>query len=230
MAGQHDLGIACLRTALRADPCRPGIHVDIGALLMRQGKYPEALRHYRKALALTKRENELLYRGMGCALRRLGEFDEAIAYLRKAIAVDPKQPASYRHTAKCFEDRGRFAESIEVLSQGLKEVPDDPGLQSDLAAILAAAPEAGLRDGQRAVRLAQAACREADPVTPELLDVLAAAFAEIGRFDSAVATAREAASLARSQGNPSLALSIDQRRRLYQMRRPLRLTPPKQPD
>ena len=56
------------------------------------------------------------------------------------------------------------------------------------------------------------------------------AYAEIGRFSSAVATAREAASLARSQGNAALAHHIDQRRRLYQMRQPLRLTPSKQPD
>ncbi|HUW56299.1 MAG TPA: tetratricopeptide repeat protein [Planctomycetota bacterium] len=222
-AGQHELGIACFRTALRADPCLPGAHVDLAALLAREGKYLDALHHYREALPLMETESELVYSGMGYVLRRLGEQDEAVTYFRKAITIDAKSAAPYRNIAQIFEDRQRLDECSRVLSQGLEQVPNDVGLRSDLAKILAAAPEDELRDGPRAVRLAEGAVRDAETVTPQMLDVLAAAYAEAGRFDSAVVTAGQAAALARSQRNPTLAAGIDGRMRLYRQQKPFRM-------
>ena len=52
--------------------------------------------------------------------------------------------------------------------------------------------------------------------------VLAAAYAENGRFSEAIETAHRGAELAISQGNPGLAAELESNSALYQSSRPLR--------
>ena len=52
--------------------------------------------------------------------------------------------------------------------------------------------------------------------------VLAAAYAESGRFADAIETAQRGAELATTQGNPTLAAEVENNVVLYQSGRPLR--------
>jgi hypothetical protein len=52
--------------------------------------------------------------------------------------------------------------------------------------------------------------------------VLAAAYAESGRFADAIETAQRGAELATTQGNPALAAELESNVVLYQSGRPLR--------
>jgi hypothetical protein len=70
-------------------------------------------------------------------------------------------------------------------------------------------------DPARAVILAQGVCdRTRNQVAP-FLDTLAAAFADAGRFDDAIATAGKAIDLARTAGQTQLANEIETRLKLY---------------
>jgi tetratricopeptide (TPR) repeat protein len=60
------------------------------------------------------------------------------------------------------------------------------------------------RDGAQAVALAERAVRLTGGRQPAVLDALAAAYAEAGRFSEAVDIAGQALQLARSQANPRL--------------------------
>src|SRR5207244_8214902 len=77
--------------------------------------------------------------------------------------------------------------------------------QSNLASVFATAPDASLRNGTRAVELAGRALKLADDVSPILHRTLAAAYAEAGRFDDAIATAERGHALAEREGNRELA-------------------------
>ncbi len=59
---------------------------------------------------------------------------------------------------------------------------------------LATCPDAGLRDGAAAVGLAERAVAATDRKEPNYLDTLAAAYAEVGQFEEAVALQKEAVS------------------------------------
>ena len=72
-------------------------------------------------------------------------------------------------------------------------VPGDARLPGAMAWLLATSPEASLRDGARAVELAQRAVRLTGGREPDALDTLAAAYAEAGRFAEAVETAEQPA-------------------------------------
>ncbi|HUW57543.1 MAG TPA: tetratricopeptide repeat protein, partial [Planctomycetota bacterium] len=139
--GQYDLVQASLETALKADPYLAGVYNDLGVLMARQGQFDRALGYYQRALELAPDRTGRVENGLGYVLQRLGRPDEAMVHFRKSIAIDAKSAAPYRNIAQIFEDRRRLDECSRVLSQGLEQVPNDVGLRSDLAKILAAAPE-----------------------------------------------------------------------------------------
>ena len=86
--------------------------------------------------------------------------------------------------------------------------------------ILATHPEAQLRDGAKAVKLAMQICQHTQNRAPRYLDALAAAFAEVGQYDQAVAIATEAKRLATLADFQDLAWQITQRINLYQTHQP----------
>jgi len=67
---------------------------------------------------------------------------------------------------------------------------------NNLAWILALSPDPDVRDGPRAVELAQRACADAHYLNPQFLNTLAAAQASTGRFDLAVKTLQRAIAIA----------------------------------
>ena len=74
-----------------------------------------------------------------------------------------------------------------------------------MAWFLATCPDATLRNGPEAVRLASHACAVTGRGNPELLDTLAAAYAEAGKFPEAINVAQEAIAVARAAGNAAAA-------------------------
>jgi len=72
-----------------------------------------------------------------------------------------------------------------------------------MAWLLATSPDGQLRDGPKAVQLAESAC-EAEPNDPIFKATLAAAYAETGRFNDAVKTAQDALGIAEAAGNNAL--------------------------
>ena len=70
-------------------------------------------------------------------------------------------------------------------------------------------------DPVRAVALAERACDLTGYQVPVCVDTLAAAYADAGRIDDAIATAQKAIELARSAGQSQLVGEIQARLKLY---------------
>ena len=100
---------------------------------------------------------------------------------------------------------------------------------NDTAWILATNPNASVRNGPEAAELAQRAIELSDGENPQILDTLAAAYAEAGWFSEAVQTAQKAIDVATPQNKLILAASIKARRQLYQAKMPFR-EPPSAPS
>ena len=75
-------------------------------------------------------------------------------------------------------------------------LPDQAGVLNNLAWLLATCPDGAFRNGPEAVRLATRACELTKYSQPLLIGSLAAAQAESGDFQAAIATAERAAALA----------------------------------
>jgi tetratricopeptide (TPR) repeat protein len=101
--------------------------------------------------------------------------------------------------------------------------------QNDLARIawmMAASPDAAVRNGTKAVELARQTDQLSGGKNPMMAGTLAAAYAEAGKFDDAIATAQRALQLANGQKNDALAATLQQEIKLYEAGTPLREAKP----
>ncbi len=103
-----------------------------------------------------------------------------------------------------------------------------------MAWVLATHPNAACRNGAEAVQFAELALAvrsEETPAappkrTPRLLDVLAASYAEAGRFAAALDFAQRAIKRAVADGDQFMADDIGSRLQLYKAHKPYHLAPP----
>ena len=117
--------------------------------------------------------------------------DEARIDACTRVIVAGQAPAdklaeSYHYRASAWDRKGAPERASADYSDALRLNPRGPGTLNALAWLLATSTSEGARDGKRAVELAIQACELTAWKNPILLDTLAAAYAETGRFDEAV--------------------------------------------
>jgi len=147
-------------------------------------------------------------------------LDEAIIHYQQALQINPRYAEAHINLGKALLHMGRDDEAMVHLQQALQLNPRSVKIQSDLAWVLATASPAALRDGRRAVALAEQANQIAGGEDPVVLRTLAAAYAEAGRFDDAVRSAQKAMVLARAAGQSSLVGQLDGQLKLYAAKLP----------
>jgi tetratricopeptide (TPR) repeat protein len=128
--------------------------------------------------------------------------------------------------AALLAKQGRIGEAITHYREALRIRPDDVSALGNMAWLRATCPEPAFRDGVEAVQLAEHAARLTNGREPEILDVLAAAYAEAGRYPKAVQAARTAFELAKQQHQQMLAKTLQTRLRLYEVGSPYRQPSP----
>jgi Flp pilus assembly protein TadD len=210
---------AAFTRALAAGP-HGGAEYHLGTVRLKEGKPAAALPHFERACRLEPADARFL-NNYGVALQAVGQTDEAVRRFRAAIALDPKQARSHAALAQILMGRNETADAIAHYRAAVRLREGRPATMSALAWLLATAPDAKLRDGPEAVRLAEEACRRTAGRDPTCLDALSAAYAEVGRFDEAVRAARAALAAAEAAGAAEQAAVIRRRIPVLEARRPL---------
>jgi hypothetical protein len=154
--------------------------------------------------------------------------EQAIRYYRKALELNAGRTRAWGLLAKTLIATGRLAEGFEAYRQGYRVAsrwkprdPRDAGFLSSYAWNLATSPDPQFRDGKGAEEVIHEAIQSRGP-RAAYLDVLAAAYAEQGRFQDAIRTAAEAIQSATDRGQAGLARRIQRRLKTYQANRPYR--------
>ena len=153
---------------------------------------------------------------LGALLLGQNRTAEAAAQFSEAIRLQPTNSLANYHLALIHQGRKETRAAIECFRQALKAQPDWPETLNNLAWILAANPDATLRNGTEAVALAERACKLTDYKEPLLVGTLAAAYAEAGRFAEAVNFAEKARTLALAAGQKEVAQKNRELLKLYQ--------------
>jgi Flp pilus assembly protein TadD len=192
---------------------------NLGTHLLKRGQLDEAIPHFEKAVAL-KPDYADAQNNLGIVLLQKGKVDEAIEHLEKAEELNPRNTQTYYNLGAALYMQGKVAEALAQWRAGLRVDPEDLPLLSQAAWVLATNPEPSARNGSEAVELAMRAMKLTGAKDPAMLDTLAAAYAEAGRFPEAVQTARQALALA----TEPLAGDLKARIALYQAHRPFRDT------
>lgn len=196
---------------------RPGnarARSNYGTALFEQGRLPEAEAALRDAIAIREAYPEA-QANLGAVLCSQGRLEEGVRHLRRAIELAPHYRDAYRNLGEALATLGRNSEALQAYRQALTTAPDDPRLLSRVAWLLATAPEAALRDGREAVRLAERAVLITDGRDADSIDTLAAAYAEAGRFNEAVSTQERAIAVAGQAGLAAMIPHMQARVELY---------------
>lgn len=81
---------------------------DIALQFMEEGKYPEALEHFRKAIQFYKEDPEILYNG-GLAAFLAKEFPQAIEWWKKVATLTPKDGQVWAKLVQAYQASGNLA-------------------------------------------------------------------------------------------------------------------------
>lgn len=204
--------------SLKFNPRNPKAHINLGRALAMQDRFAEADAHFRAALDINPQDAEAR-RAYAQALASQKRTDEAIGQLRESLRVEPAVDVRLQ-LADLLRQTGQFAEAAEQCRNVLLRKPDMPEALNNLAWLLATAPDASLRNGTEAVRLAEQACRLTEFKQARIVGALAAAYAEAGRFEDAVKAAEQASKLAEASGDAQFAGINRQLLDLYRERKP----------
>ncbi|MFO7900992.1 MAG: sulfatase-like hydrolase/transferase [Planctomycetota bacterium] len=195
----------------------------LGHALMRLGRHAAAREAFEAALKIRKSAGA--YHNIGLIHGRAGRHEKAIEAYRKALDVDPKAVYARNNLGLTLCAMKRCREAIRTWKAGLALTPEHPLLTYNLAWWLATCPVGELRNADEAVRYAELTKAKTDGDDPRVLDALAAAYAEAGRFEKAVETAKQAADKARADDQAALAEAIGERLELYRASTPYRESP-----
>lgn len=148
-------------------------------------------------------------------------LDDEIKKAEEAFGNEPENVGLKLYLAERYRRAGRLEESLELMEKAYELSNTNPVITCNLAWFLATNPDDSIRDGERALELAQKAVQATNGERPEPLDVLAAAYAETGDFKKAAETHGRAAKLAKTI-NPGLLETWSQRSRLFPEGQPIR--------
>jgi tetratricopeptide (TPR) repeat protein len=222
--GEMSRAMTEARRALELQPENARAY-DLAFTLARElHRFEEALAIGRDALIVSPFDSDLHYR-IGLAAGEIGDFTTAAHQFAYALLLRPNRSeiASKLHLAVRFAARGLNAPSqLEAIASS---APDSAALLNELAWLFATHPDAALRDGRRAVQLSERACELTERKQPVLLATAATAYAEVGKFPEAIATARDALSLARLNGDAKTAGLAENLLTSFQSNQPYREEP-----
>jgi Tfp pilus assembly protein PilF len=227
---ERDKAISHFETALKIRAGKRDPHYDVGTgfmevnladALARKGRSDEAMVHYEEAIKLQPYYAAAYY-DRGNVLFAEDRIDEAIADWERTLELQPNDADAHTCLGNALLRKGSHREAIAHYETALALAPGDPHSRNNMAWVLATSSDASIRDGAKAIDLAQVAVALSGGRETRFLRTLAAAYAESGRFSEAVAVAKQAAVIATMQGKPDVANRLEKDLVLYRGRLPLR--------
>lgn len=213
--------ITLRRDTVAKSPRKARPHYGLGVALAKQGYLDEAIVQFNFALNIepghTAARNSL-----GSALARKGRIKEAVEQYRKVLEINPGYKGAYYNLGKVQASVGNIESAISYFKKALEIDSEMPQVLYNLAWILATTGDGKYRNGSEAVRLAQRLLKLTGDQQPLSLDTLAAAYAEEGRFEAAISTAKKALVLSEEYDMEELSAGIRKRLTFYQNSRSYR--------
>jgi tetratricopeptide (TPR) repeat protein len=180
--GDLDAAVEKYKQALIIDPDHTTAHFNLGSTLVSQQRAAEAIPHLEAVLKITPFDADanLL---MARALVGAGDDWASLEYFRQVAELDPESAEAVIGGAAALVRLRQFVRAASVLEAGRRRIPSSGDIAFALARLLAACPEAEVRDGERAFELAQV-IYAAQP-NPRHAQLVAQALAELDRCDEA---------------------------------------------
>ncbi|RMF99438.1 MAG: tetratricopeptide repeat protein [Planctomycetota bacterium] len=214
---ETEKALADLDKAIRLQPDNPQLIRMRASMLAGTGKFKEAIADLERIEKAQPQDvQSALQLGLLYAAERY--HAKAVEKFTEVLKLEPDNLIALRGRADAYLSMGKQAEAIADYERALKVAPDDDGVLNNLAWLLCTSPDPKLRDGKRALELAKKACELTDYQQAHILSTLAAAYAELGDFESAKKWSAKAVEL----GDPEEKEALQKELESYKRGEPVR--------
>jgi len=216
-AGKTDEAIAEFREVIRLRPNFARAHFWLGVLLANKGEREQGRDHFLKAIEC---DPHMLVAHLGFAefCLKTGNPELAVTHYRSAVDIDPRNVAARRGHAVALTKAGKYREALESLANSRKIIPNAIPLDHAAARLLACCPDKELREGSKALVLAQTVFNSHKSI--EHAETVAMAFAEGGNYAAAKNWQKQAIEVAKIQNRVDALPRLMKHLALYEERKP----------
>lgn len=217
--GKLDQAINSYQQSLAIDPSASSPRYGLACALASGGKFLEAEKNLTQIIAKDQKMPEAFFQ-MGVVSASLNKPQVALEHLQKAVSLRGTNALYRYHLGIVLSQLGRKLESIKAYEETIQLDDKFAEPLNNLAWMLAADSDPAIRNGTRAVELAERAVKLTDWKEAFLIGTLAAAYAEAGSFDDAVKTAQRAIEQAKVAKQSDIAARNAELLELYRMHKP----------
>lgn len=197
-AGNITEAVKHFSASVNLNPSNAQALCNLGRAHLALGEPQVALGYFDRAVGL-RPNNAVIRRNYATALFALGQHDKAVAQLRLALAMEP-DAETHLWLANLAMSAAEYTSASNHLAAAVALAPKNTDAINNLAWLLATCPDPAVRNPELALALAMRASELTHRTNPIVLGTLAAAYAETGDSNSAVAITKSALELARSRG------------------------------
>jgi tetratricopeptide (TPR) repeat protein len=224
--GDFDQALRHFDKAIRRGSDVAALYLKRGWIYLRQQRYADAIQDLDQSLRLDPKLT-FAYATRSAVHGKSGRLDLAMRDAEDAVRLGPKVAAAFFSRAEIDLLAGDYRRSLADADVAIRLQPLLVAAHNLRAKILATSPVSDLRDGAGAIRSATRACELSGWRSREVLDTLAAAYAEASNFAEAAKWQQKALD------DPDLAGNVNadetkaarDRLELYRKNLPFRDTP-----
>ncbi len=179
----HPAAIKTLQEMLQLKPNLAMAHGQLGTLLASSGQLEAGVSHLKM---VAKYDPNLPYgvASLGQIYGDRGELAEAVRYYQQAVDIDPSNAIIHFHYGQVLAKSRRLDEAAEHLRRSLEINPQQQEVYYKLANLLILQ-----RRPEEAIKFLEQAVQVTGTTSVAILMTLADTYAEVGRYDRAIATA-----------------------------------------
>jgi len=201
---------ALMRDTIAKRPANAPARLALGAALVGDGRFADAEDGLRTLLTLDTETGVRAHAHMflGTALCATGRVPGGVEELKRALTLDPTLTDAHALLGEAYDGLGQPAEAVAQFDLAVHGTPDNPILLRRVAWFLATTSADNIRDGRRAIALAERAQRLTRGDDAGVMEALGAAYAELDRFEDAARALETAEAIASTRGDAAWVLAL----------------------
>ena len=181
---EYDKAGTGLNEAIRLSPDTAVYYNDRGCVYTSLDNYPKGYDNFAEAIRIDPKFRWPIPTGPSRHADK--EYDKAMADFNRALELDPKLSHAYCFRGLTWCKTGHYSQALKDWDESIRLTPDEFWGYYNKARMYATCESLGHRDGELALELAKRACELAHWEEWRCVATLAAAYAELGKFDEAI--------------------------------------------